>query len=462
LRELADTGGATSEPLVPGATLDRFVVRRMLGRGGMGVVYEARDERLGRDVAIKLLDSRHVDRPERRKRFAREARAAAAVTHPNVARVLEVGDGDTGTYLVFELVPGPTLRALLAEGPLPVARCAEIGAALAAALAAAHEAGVVHRDLKPENVIVEGGITPKILDFGLAKVSVPEGSGSGSDVVTVEGHVLGSPGYMSPEQALGKPCGPASDVFSLGVVLFELLTGRRPFSGVTAMEAIVATTRDDAPDARDLRPDLPQAFAHIVASCLAKDPDARPTAKELEARLSAPLDAPERGETVEISGSRVTPFEATVVSEAPAVRAFRAPVAAAAILGFVLVGGLAMRARPAASTGAALAPMASEAPPAATSATSPLEPKTERPAPTEVSGSALPPALTASALPAAPKPERPVGPSKPTNVQIAQSSRPAASTSPPVASVSPAGPGPLAAQPAPTSTLAAPSFSERK
>jgi serine/threonine-protein kinase len=216
------------------------------------------------------------------------------------------------------------------------------------------------------------------------------------------------------------------------------------------MEAIVATTRDDAPDARDLRPDLPQAFAHIVASCLAKDPDARPTAKELEARLSAPLDAPERGETVEISGSRVTPFEATVVSEAPAVRAFRAPVAAAAILGFVLVGGLAMRARPAASTGAALAPMASEAPPAATSATSPLEPKTERPAPTEVSGSALPPALTASALPAA------------TNVQIAQSSRPAASTSPPVASVSPAGPGPLVAQPAPTSTLAAPSFSERK
>ncbi|MBL9107647.1 MAG: serine/threonine protein kinase, partial [Myxococcales bacterium] len=277
LRELADTGGVTGEALVPGAVLDRFVVRRLLGRGGMGVVYEARDERLGRDVAIKLLDARHVDRPERRKRFAREARAAAAVTHPNVARVLEVGDGDAGTYLVFELVPGPTLRALLAEGPLPVARCAEIGAALAGALAAAHEAGVVHRDLKPENVIVEGGVTPKILDFGLAKVSVPEGSGSGSDVVTVEGHVLGSPGYMSPEQALGKPCGPASDVFSLGVVLFELATGKRPFSGTTAMEAIVSTTRDAAPDACALRPELPRAFAALVASCLAKEPAARPS-----------------------------------------------------------------------------------------------------------------------------------------------------------------------------------------
>jgi serine/threonine protein kinase len=469
LRELADTGGATSEPLVPGAVLDRFVVRRMLGRGGMGVVYEARDERLGRDVAIKLLDARHVDRPERRKRFAREARAAAAVTHPNVARVLEVGDGDTGTYLVFELVPGPTLRALLAEGPLPVARCAEIGSALASALAAAHEAGVVHRDLKPENVIVEGGVTPKILDFGLAKVSVPEGSGSGSDVVTVEGHVLGSPGYMSPEQALGKPCGPASDVFSLGVVLFELLTGRRPFSGVTAMEAIVATTRDDAPDARDLRPDLPQAFAHIVASCLAKDPDARPSARELEARLSAPLahgaaegeaePAVARAPTDETDGaetsfrvvSRETPFEAAVATGAPS-RPAKGPLVAASLLTIGLAAGLFVFARS--------GPSPAHEPPRPSpvaAAPNPPAPK-DTAAPKVESGPSPAPSSSPSSAPAmAPSQASPV---KATNVHAAPIARPTGSA---LASAPPLAPVPApSAKPAPTATLAAPSFSERK
>lgn len=469
LRELADTGGVTTEALAPGATLDRFVVRRLLGRGGMGVVYEARDERLGRDVAIKLLDARHVDRPERRKRFAREARAAAAVTHPNVARVLEVGDGDAGTYLVFELVPGPTLRALLVEGPLPVARCAEIGAALAGALAAAHEAGVVHRDLKPENVIVEGGITPKILDFGLAKVSVPEGSGSGSDVVTVEGHVLGSPGYMSPEQALGKPCGPASDVFSLGVVLFELATGKRPFSGTTAMEAIVSTTRDAAPDACALRPEVPRAFADLVASCLAKDPDARPSARELEARLSAPLthdatggdaerepgnaptDATDGADTSARVVSRETPFEAAVATRAHS-RSPKGPLVAASLLAVGLAAGAFVFARSGSS------------------------PAHEPPRSTPVSAAPNPPAPVD---PAAPKPESSPGPApsssapstpvmapsqaspaKATNVHLAPTARPTGSA---VASAPPPPPAPApSAKPAPTATLAAPSYAERK
>jgi serine/threonine-protein kinase len=469
LRELADTGGVTGEALVPGAVLDRFVVRRLLGRGGMGVVYEARDERLGRDVAIKLLDARHVGRPERRKRFAREARAAAAVTHPNVARVLEVGDGDAGTYLVFELVPGPTLRALLAEGPLPVARCAEIGAALAGALAAAHEAGVVHRDLKPENVIVEGGVTPKILDFGLAKVSVPEGSGSGSDVVTVEGHVLGSPGYMSPEQALGKPCGPASDVFSLGVVLFELATGKRPFSGTTAMEAIVSTTRDAAPDACALRPEVPRAFSELVASCLAKEPDARPSARELEARLSAPLPhgaaegeaepAVARAPTDETDGaetsfrvvSRETPFEAAVATRAPS-RPAKGPLVAASLLAMGLAAGLFVFARSGPSP-------AHEPPRPSPVAAAPNPPAPKDTAAPKVESGPSPAPSSAPAL--APSQASPV---KATNVHAAPIARPAGSAlaSAPTAALS-AAPAPApSAKPAPTATLAAPSFSERK
>lgn len=290
LRELADIGARPVAPDLPAGTrIDRFFVMGVIGRGGMGVVYDARDEELGRRVALKLLHPHHIGEADRRLRFAREAKAAAAVAHPNVARIFEVGDGESGAYLVLEKLEGTTLRAMLRSGPLPLRTLAGIGAQIARGLAAAHAAGVVHRDLKPENVIIADDGNAKILDFGLAKTapSVPEPAAPHSDVLTVEGVVLGSPGYMSPEQALGKATSSSTDLFSLGVVLFELATGRRPFEGSTAMESIVATTRDQTPDPRDVRRELPRAFGRLVQRCLAKDSAQRPSAVDVEAALGA-------------------------------------------------------------------------------------------------------------------------------------------------------------------------------
>lgn len=312
LRALADTGGGDVERLVPGARLGRFRIEAILGRGGMGVVYAARDEELERDVAIKVLHERHVARAERRRRFLREAKAAAAVSHPNVAHILEVGEGPEGVYLVFEKVVGLTLRAhtraKAPEGTLPFVEILEIGRAIARGLAAAHDAGIVHRDLKPDNVLVGAAGEIKILDFGLAKWSGPRATTEANDddhvpsVLTVEGDILGSPGYMSPEQALGQPTSLPTDVFSLGVVLFELATGERPFTGSTPMETIVATTRDAAPDpcdARRSRPALPRAFGQLVQACLSKAPSGRPDVRAVEQGLARCLAergtlAPER------------------------------------------------------------------------------------------------------------------------------------------------------------------------
>ncbi len=288
LRELADTGGDTVLPeLVPGEHVDRFVVHGVIGRGGMGVVYRAEDEELRRTVALKVLNGQHGARRDRQKRFLREAKAAAAVTHPNVARILEVGEHAKGTYLVFEYVDGCTLRSRIREGALPFSEVSRIGQELARGLAAAHAAGIVHRDMKPENVLLDASGTVKILDFGLAKwESVKTKTPLVSDVVTAEGHVLGSPGYMSPEQALGKPMGPATDTFSLGIVLFELATGERPFRGDTPMEAIVSATRDAVPDPRNRQKGLPRAFARLVRRCLDKAPEKRPSAEDIANELA--------------------------------------------------------------------------------------------------------------------------------------------------------------------------------
>jgi len=288
LRDLADTGGKVAPPaLGPGDRVARYVVHAELGRGGMGVVYEARDEDLGRRVAIKVLRGDHASRADRRKRFLREAKAAARVVHPNVAQILEMGECEAGPFLVFEHVPGRTLRAELRGGAMAFAEVLRVGGEVASALAKAHEAGVVHRDLKPENVILGESGAAKVLDFGLAKWAPGEETESVvSDVVTEEGHVLGSPGYMSPEQALGRRTGPATDVFALGVVLYEMCAGERPFRGATAMEAIVATSRDAVPDPRSRAPAVPRAFARLVMACLAKAPEARPSANEVAVALA--------------------------------------------------------------------------------------------------------------------------------------------------------------------------------
>ena len=201
----------------------------------MGEVYRARDARLGRDVAIKVLPAAFASEPERLKRFEREARSASALNHPNIVTIYDIGSSDSISYIAMELVEGATLRKMLLKGALPVRRILEIGIQVADGLAKAHASGIVHRDLKPENVMVTEEGLAKILDFGLAKLTQPEGIKSeGKQGPTVSGEtepgiVLGTAGYMSPEQALGKAVDLRSDQFSLGAILYEMATGRRAF-----------------------------------------------------------------------------------------------------------------------------------------------------------------------------------------------------------------------------------------
>jgi predicted Ser/Thr protein kinase len=263
-----------------GATLGRFRVLSLLGRGGMGVVYCAEDDALRRRVALKVLPSALVGDGERRARFLREARAAAATTHPTIATVYDVGEDGGRVFVAMELVAGKTLRELLQGAPLPIAEVARVGAEIARGLAKAHAAGVIHRDLKPENVMVSAEGQVKILDFGLAKLD--EGVGpiavdapTEAPFATEEGRILGTPSYMSPEQIQGGAVDERTDQFSLGVVLYELASGRRPFSGASNVEVFIAVSRDEPAPMSTLRPDVPAALEAIVARCLRKDRAAR-------------------------------------------------------------------------------------------------------------------------------------------------------------------------------------------
>ncbi|MCA1610336.1 MAG: serine/threonine-protein kinase [Acidobacteria bacterium] len=263
-----------------GTRLGPYEVISPLGAGGMGEVYRARDTRLGREVAIKVLPAALALEPERLKRFEREARSASSLNHTNIVTIYDIGVSDSTSYIAMELVNGESLRSVLAEGSLPVPRFLRIGVQLADGLAKAHEAGIVHRDLKPENVMVTKDGIVKILDFGLAKLSQTEsGSGEASHLPTQTGTspgiVLGTVGYMSPEQASGHLVDYRSDQFSLGSVLYELATGKRAFEGKTPPETLTAIIRDDPEAIGTVNPEVPVPLRWVVERCLAKDPEER-------------------------------------------------------------------------------------------------------------------------------------------------------------------------------------------
>jgi len=264
-----------------GSTLGHYEIVRKLGRGGMGEVYLARDSTLGRQVALKILRPDLADDSDRNARFEREARAVAALSHPNIVTVHSIErDGDV-RFITMEYVSGKTLSAAIPAAGLPLKTFLEYALPLVGAVSAAHQQGVAHRDLKPDNVMVTDDGRVKVLDFGLAKL-LPGTTDSGDQSTaapppgaTVAGQVFGTAAYMSPEQAQGKVVDYRSDIFSLGIMLYELITGRRPFVGDNAAAIISAILRDQAPLIREHNPALPASLERIIKRCLAKDPSRR-------------------------------------------------------------------------------------------------------------------------------------------------------------------------------------------
>ncbi len=289
-----------------------FQITAKLGEGGMGVVYAARDPRLRRTVALKVLRPERSDDDEHRRRLIQEARAAAAVAHPNIAVVHEVGEAEGRVYVAMELCAGRSLRRVLEEGRLPPARAIGVARQIAAGLACAHAAGIVHRDLKPENVMVADDGTVKILDFGLARrVATDGGDGETVSHVTEEGRVLGTPAYMSPEQARGGAVDRRSDVFSFGVVLYEMIAGARPFGGAATMDVLVALSRDEPSPPSDLAPGIPAALDRLVMDCLAKVPSLRPAdGRALVDRIAAIDEEAPRADAPTPSAEAATPAPA--------------------------------------------------------------------------------------------------------------------------------------------------------
>ena len=262
-----------------GTKLGPYEIVSPLGAGGMGEVYRARDARLGRDVAIKVLPAEFSTDAQRRSRFEQEARAASALNHPNIIGVYDIGTSDAHVWVAMELVEGRTLRDMIESGRIPPSRTLEIGTQIADGLARAHAAGIVHRDLKPENVMISKDGFVKILDFGLAKLTTAT-DGNVSDLPTAAprtdaGTIMGTAGYMSPEQALGRSVDFRSDQFSFGTILYEMATGKSPFLRDSAPQTLTAIIEDDPEPIGTLSPRTPPPLRWIVDRCLAKEPDDR-------------------------------------------------------------------------------------------------------------------------------------------------------------------------------------------
>jgi Tol biopolymer transport system component len=318
-------------PLSPGTRLGAYEITGAVGAGGMGEVYRARDARLNREVALKVLPELFAADRDRLARFEREAQAIAALSHPNILAIHDYGVEGTRAYAVMELLDGETLRERVTAGPIAARKAIEYAVQIARGLAAAHDKGIVHRDLKPENIIVTRDGLVKILDFGLAR-QAPAAFGGVTEATipqdTTPGTVLGTVGYMSPEQVRGEPVDARSDLFSFGSVLYEMLTARRAFQRDTTAETMTAILREDPPEFTQGRTDLPPSLDRIVRHCLEKNRHERfQTARDVAFALEA------------LSGSATSSTMAAAT--APSRRGLRAAVGFA-IAGAMLLAGVAV------------------------------------------------------------------------------------------------------------------------
>src|SRR5450432_2288827 len=268
-----------------GKTISHYEVVEKLGAGGMGDIYKALDRRLNRSVAIKVLSTASTGDPERRRRFIQEAQAASGLNHPNIITIYDIVSQEDTEFMVMEFVAGRTLADLIPAGGLGAAKTLKYGVQIADALQTAHAAGIVHRDLKPGNLMVTGTGLVKILDYGLAKITFPESLNAesltdatrtlGGAPLTVEGSIIGTVSYMSPEQAQGKRVDPRSDIFSFGVVLYEMITGVKAFSSDSTISTLSALLRDEPKPLNQMVPGVPAELEQIVYRALRKDPGER-------------------------------------------------------------------------------------------------------------------------------------------------------------------------------------------
>jgi eukaryotic-like serine/threonine-protein kinase len=282
--------------LNPGTKLGPYEIQAQLGAGGMGEVYRAHDSRLDRTVAIKVLPASFSSNRDRLQRFAQEARAAAALNHPNILSIFDIGD-DRGTpYVVSELLEGETLRDRLRAGAIPIRKAIDYGLQVMRGLSAAHDKGIVHRDLKPENLFLTKDGHVKILDFGLAKLTLPASHAESGDAPTIQaatepGLVMGTVGYMSPEQVRGKAADARSDIFAFGAILYEMIAGKRAFHGDSAADAMSSILKDDPPELTETNRNASPALERIVRHCLEKNPEERfQSARDVAFSLEALTD----------------------------------------------------------------------------------------------------------------------------------------------------------------------------
>lgn len=324
--------------LQPGARLGPYEIVEHIGSGGMGEVYRARDARLNRDVAIKVLPALFTRDPDRMARLEQEARAAAALNAPGIVAVHDIGSHEGAPFIVSELLEGESLRARLDQGPIPPRKASEYAAQIATALAAAHARGIVHRDVKPENLFLTRDGRLKILDFGLAKAATtsPGGSVETGLAGTAAGTVLGTVGYMAPEQVRGEPADARSDIFALGATLYEMVTGQRAFSRGSAVETMNAILTQDPPEIPpEMSAAVPGALQAILARCLEKRPDDRFHSAH---DLALALHAAGAGRATTSSAERVVPARRRPMM-APALAGFMVGAAAAAAVSWALARG---------------------------------------------------------------------------------------------------------------------------